>query len=414
MLHSDMATFRSYPTHQLHAPGSQESLASFGSSTATDATHSVMAASSDTNSQTTADTEVTSPTSPYKPSHNVSHAVQFPPASTGWRMRTPEDQTNASDAKSALASPMSVTTPVNGHKRMASGQMKYPQLHSPVDTSRQYARPSGRACSVGSTGSRASEAATNLKERLTYAMAKVQHGWEHHNIDQVEQLAAAAVSPRTVISPRSTTSRPLTSPRSTGLLPSRVLVDHFPAPFHEQIKSAPLPVSRSSSSSTSPPPKRRPVDSIIPHYSPPKQHQTLGPSARLVSPTSPSHRRTPSHPLSSPARAPTTPKADHRPATIRTQTQTAQAEQEAMSALLLMGSPGAFPPSSQSQQSSAAQSPRRSGGFATGAPRMALQYRSESGSSVSSSGYGGMYSQERQREMLRGRGEVLDQIEAET
>lgn len=207
-------------------------------------------------------------------------------------------------------------------------------------------------------------------------MAKVQHGWEHHNIDQVEQLAAAAISPRrTIISPRSARSRPVhTSPRSAGL-PARALVDQFSShriPFPDShSRSAPLPAS-SSEGSMSPPQKRRLNDA------PP----SLAPAARFVTPPSPHHRRS----ASSQQNDPTTPKATVR----RTQTQTAAAEQEAMSALLLMGSPSNSQPfvrrGSVSRQSSVTQSPRRHG-----------VGRSESWESG-----------------RRGRDEVLDRIEAES
>ncbi|GAM84661.1 hypothetical protein ANO11243_026600 [Dothideomycetidae sp. 11243] len=443
-----MATFRSYPTFPQNAPGSQESLGSISTA------RSVMAASSDTTSQATADTAATSPTSPSKPLHSAHFASKPPPpdlVQSGWRMRTPENQPHASGNRSAATSPMTVSTPLNGHKRMASGQIKYFEPRSPVDASRRPADASGRAVSVGSTGSRVSEvgighrgclvarpiltshqAATNLKERLTYAMAKVQHGWEHHNIDQVERLAAAAISPRTVISPRSASSRrqQLTSPRSAGF-PSRALVDQYPshdAPYQDhQIRSAPLPISRleraSSDESMSPPPKRQPIhDSVYSHQRQPSHTHSLAPAARLASPPTPPHHRSASQ---STTAQPTTPRADRKSATVRTQTQTAQAEQEAMDALLLMGSPsngGVFPRSSQHSLSSANQSPRRRQHVVPAPPRMALQYRSESGESIASSSAGSSFSSSSHRghsgavtaELLRQRAEVLDQIEAET
>ncbi|PNS21061.1 hypothetical protein CAC42_3398 [Sphaceloma murrayae] len=425
-----MATFRTYPHTQT---GSQESLGSYSSGTA-------LVASSNA-SQATADTGFTSPTSPRfaQPTHDdmlnassqQTHATdqaQRLPGQDKHRVKTPENQTDASRAHGAQQSPMSITTPVNGHKRMASGEVKSMGANS--YTSPAYASRAGmaRAGSVGSAGSKASEVAGTLKERLTYAMTKVQHGWEHHNIDQVERIAAAAaISPRTAISPRDYRRGVHASPRSAGF-PSRILTDQMPhhqTPYHDQqTKSAPLArpyVERASSDeSMSPPAKRRPTHDSAVSPSGIQHFHSLAPAPELVAPTSPyrRHARKPSNPQpsisSSPTqRVPTTPKGP-RPATLRTQTQTAAAEQEAMDALLLMGSPsnGAFPRGSQ--QSSAAQSPHRRT-FAPVAPRQALQYRSDSShdsvTSESSTGFGKAIGG--REEMLRLRGEMLERIEAE-
>ncbi|KAG8625973.1 hypothetical protein KVT40_006374 [Elsinoe batatas] len=420
---NDMATFRSYPHN---ASGSQESLASYTSGTAL--------ANSSNASQATADTDVTSPLQTENDSQNKmsdatsqnTHAMlqtQTDQAKSNGRLQTPENQADASREPSTNTSPMSMSTPLTGHKRMASGEIKSRDVNvytSPAHASRG---STARAGSVGSAGTKASEVAGTLKERLTYAMTKVQHGWEHHNIDQVERLAAAAaISPRTVISPRQYGRGIHASPRAAGF-PARILVDQIPphsAPYHDgQIKSAPLMRPRgdraSSDESMSPPTKRRiGHDSVVS----PMGRTALAPAADLPVPASP-HRQHARHgsqgqniPSSPSQRVPTTPKS-YRPATIRTQTQTKAAEQEAMDALLLMGSPsnGAFPRGSQ--QSSAAQSPNRRN-FAPSAPRQALQYRSESNDSITSGSSLGPRDPHRMADIMRQRGDMLDQIEAES
>ncbi|CAD0114695.1 unnamed protein product, partial [Aureobasidium uvarum] len=98
------------------------------------------------------------------------------------QVRTPED---ASQSQTS-----SINSPTR-HKRTASGLLKA------VDTPNDQ-RP--RAESVSSAGSKAGEVAAQLKTRLAYAMVKVQHGWEHRNINEVEQLAAA-LNPRMAASP---------------------------------------------------------------------------------------------------------------------------------------------------------------------------------------------------------------------
>ena len=241
-------------------------------------------------------------------------------------------------------------------------------------------------------------------------MAKVQHGWEHRSMAEVEQLAAASISPRAVLqSPRGGRSA-IVSPRSAvhhnsprdGHLP-RSRVPIYPTAGH-----AAIPMS--------PPPKRRSVTHGFPagpadHSSTvPNSHRArqpaLGPPAefggqkheRRVSfgqyhshyiPVASSNRE-PASPSSQP---PSTPKGSRRPASIRTSTQTAQAEQDAMDALLLMGSPsngGQFPRSSQ--QSSGQPSPRNARFAAVVGPRQALQYRSDSSESVSRSSEGALSS----------------------
>ncbi|KAH0427941.1 hypothetical protein KCU90_g7026, partial [Aureobasidium melanogenum] len=190
------------------------------------------------------------------------------------------------------------------HKRTASGLLKA------VDTPNEQ-RP--RAESVSSAGSKAGEVAAQLKTRLAYAMVKVQHGWEHRNINEVERLAAA-MHPRVAASP--------TAP------------------------SAPIDIR-------SPPSKRRSgagmVTWSLPDSSPAMNgHSQNAHMFRRPSASSP------------PAQVPSTPKS--RPPPVRSTMPTQQAEQDAMDALMLMGgSPGnggKFPASqsSSSQQTLHSQS----------------------------------------------------------
>jgi hypothetical protein len=226
------------------------------------------------------------------------------------QVRTPED---ASESQ-----PNSINSPTR-HKRTASGLLKA------VDTPND---PRPRAESVSSAGSKAGEVsscrvpgvastdsafqvAAQLKTRLAYAMVKVQHGWEHRNINEVEQLAAA-LRPRVAVSP--------------------------------PVSSAPIDI-------VSPPSKRRsgagmvswslPDSSPAVHGSSQKSHIFRRPSAS-----------------SPPAQVPSTPKS--RPPPVRSTMPTQQAEQDAMDALMLMGgSPGKggkFGSQSSSQQTLQSQS----------------------------------------------------------
>ena len=142
-------------------------------------------------------------------------------------------------------------------------------------------------------------------------MVKVQHGWEHRNINEVEQLAAA-LHPRVAASPQATT--------------------------------APIDIR-------SPPSKRRSGAGTVSWSLPDSSPDVNGSSQnnhifRRPSASSP------------PAQVPSTPKP--RPPPIRSTMPTQQAEQDAMDALMLMGgSPGKggkFFSQSSSQQTPLSQS----------------------------------------------------------
>ncbi|KAI4717408.1 Metallo-dependent hydrolase [Aureobasidium sp. EXF-10727] len=211
------------------------------------------------------------------------------------QVRTPED---ASQSQTS-----SISSPTR-HKRTASGILKAVDSHNDQ-------RP--RAESVSSAGSKAGEVAAQLKTRLAYAMVKVQHGWEHRNINEVEQLAAA-LNPRMAASP--------------------------PA------SSAPIDIR-------SPPSKRRSGAGMVTWSLP-----DTSPAMNGLSQNTHIFRR-PSV-SSPPAQVPSTPKS--RPPPVRSTMPTQQAEQDAMDALMLMGgSPGnggKFPASqsSSSQQTLHSQS----------------------------------------------------------
>ncbi|KAK6004364.1 hypothetical protein QM012_008226 [Aureobasidium pullulans] len=211
------------------------------------------------------------------------------------RVRTPE---HASQSQTD-----SIYSPTR-HKRTASGLLKA------VDTPNEQ-RP--RAESVSSAGSKAGEVAAQLKTRLAYAMVKVQHGWEHRNINEVERLAAA-MHPRMAASPTAS--------------------------------SAPIDIR-------SPPSKRRSGAGMVTWSLP-----DSSPAMNSLSHNTHTFRR-PSV-SSPPAQVPSTPKS--RPPPVRSTMPTQQAEQDAMDALLLMGgSPGnggKFPASqaSSSQQTLHSQS----------------------------------------------------------
>ena len=172
---------------QLSAPASQESFVSVQSSNGNGRTG--LQSSSSNVSQLTQYTDLTSPISNgqakgYGSQHAASTRHDIA------RRRTPEGANGTDDY--AVASPMSLTSPAstNGAKRTASGHVKNALSlpNTPLTAPSNNGHHRSRTDSISSTSSRAGELAANLKTRLGYAMHKVQNGWEHKDINEVEKL----------------------------------------------------------------------------------------------------------------------------------------------------------------------------------------------------------------------------------
>ncbi|KAI1267075.1 hypothetical protein F5Y18DRAFT_381455 [Xylariaceae sp. FL1019] len=88
---------------------------------------------------------------------------------------------------------------VNGgftRKRMADGLVKHTRHNSSTSPIRLgHSRNTSTVSVASTTGSRISELSAELKAKLSYAMVKVNHGWQSHSIDEVESLASQAASP---------------------------------------------------------------------------------------------------------------------------------------------------------------------------------------------------------------------------
>lgn len=353
---------------QLSAPASQESMLSvdsYGSSTGPR-----LQSSSSNLSQLTSYSDLTSPTT----SAPGSQAQDAGKNRGIARVRTPEERNGPGSGMDALASPMSISTPmsVNGTKRTASGHVKQPSVSTTPLTSTLGGRRS-RAESTSSAGSRAGELAANLKARLGYAMTKVQHGWEHKTFDEVEQLAAAEkAAKRHTMSHFDYAKRPVSAGLSNG--------------------TSRLSMYEANGDGIASPPSKRHSGSYAAHGQSYYQYQAgprlqpapdLRPTngARGYNRVHPSQHSVASSAMSPPRTPNTHPR---RPPVLRTDTQTAEAERDALQALFQLGSPHASQVSRQtnnaSQASSSQASPLRAE-FAT--PRRVTFARSESlGSSV--------------------------------
>lgn len=373
----------------LSAPASQESFVSLQSQGSS--IRAGLQSSSSNLSQITNYTDQTSPVSASSAAQKQAYGQEHTSAPTRVpRVKTPEnnDQNVRANGDYAFASPTSVASPmsVNGAKRTASGQVKTaPSLPStPMDAT--YTRRRSRAESMSSTGSRAGELAQTLKTRLGYAMAKVQHGWEHKNIAEVEQLAAQKIAPnRHSMSHVDYSKRPV----SAGLSNGTARMSMYEAYSHGALDGTTSPPSKRRSgtfASFVPSPRQHTLGSgMPPHLQPPADIRPTTANSRTYYYSAPSNQNGNYSSAMSPPRTPISGNP-RRPPTIRTDTQTAEAERDALQALFQLGSPRTSSQisrqtnnASQASQASSVQASPLRAEYAT--PRKVTFARSESSNS---------------------------------
>ncbi|KAL8314944.1 hypothetical protein RB593_008508 [Gaeumannomyces tritici] len=298
-----------------------------------------------------------------------------------------------------------LTSPVgpgSSRKRMADGAVKHTRdssSASPVFGGVSGGNGGGHSrnpssVSIASTaGSRIGELSAELKARLSYAMVKVNNGWQSHNIEQVETLASRAASPSSTAStlhgrqgssasPRlhSASSRGTDSTSPTAGGPAPLPSVHQRRQHHRSGSLASRPYATSA---MSPPPRLKPAPSLAPAVSIQPSRSVVHPrrnSNPAFTPTFLSHSghyaspRTPADassmngtPRQTTARTPLVDPILFSPhQNVR--------EQDAIESLLFMSSPGnsanmkhSFPPSSSQPVVST-----RTGATASGSQRTAL------------------------------------------
>ncbi|KAH8913049.1 hypothetical protein BR93DRAFT_872499 [Coniochaeta sp. PMI_546] len=264
-------------------------------------------------------------------------------------------------------------------KRMADGMVKSASegsTASPVPRG-GHSRNTSTVSVASTTGSRIGELSAELRTRLSYAMVKVNNGWQSHTIDQVETLASRAGSPTSSNSTIHFRQGASASPQlsssshrgSNNATPATGLQHQFTSRLSDPTNSA-WRDSRSHalSNASSSAPSKQPLSLAPPISIEPSQH--LGNPRRNTNP-----RHTPSLALHSNLGSPSTSTAPHTPGQpspypgsehqrtpvvdpmLFSPHQTPQQnvrEQDAMEALLFMSSPGnsanlkhTFPSSSQ-------------------------------------------------------------------
>ncbi|GAB7359115.1 hypothetical protein MBLNU230_g5184t1 [Neophaeotheca triangularis] len=393
----------------LSAPASQESFLSLQSNGSSLAQAALQETSSNSStSQLTQSTQYTDATSPIESAPSKSFASRH---LDHGRVRTPEappfqptrsyDNDNNNN-NPTLANPVTITSPasINGAKRTASGHVKTASLTSTPMTGPVSGQRRSRGESVSSTtSSRASEMAATLRTRLEYAMAKVQQGWENRSLAEVEQLAAQQASPRRhgmgyggeyghgaagrpVSSGLTNGAARLSMYESYGNRNGEVVASppnkRHSGPWGMAI-SPPLQYHRAPNNGEGGGPRLAPPADIRPqsqrqsrthhhdssYYShsntSTSNHTTTAPTTTSASVMSPP--RTPHFPSQHPHRQSQslTPAPAARPPTIRTETETAAAEREALAALYQLGSPRGSQQGSQFQSSGVSQREGREG-----------------------------------------------------
>ncbi|OIW32744.1 hypothetical protein CONLIGDRAFT_653287 [Coniochaeta ligniaria NRRL 30616] len=252
--------------------------------------------------------------------------------------------------------------PGQSRKRMADGMVKSASEGSSASPVIRggHSRNTSTVSVASTTGSRIGELSAELKTRLSYAMVKVNNGWQSHNIDQVEALASRTGSP---------TSRASASPQlsnsshrgSNNATPATGLQHQSTHVWQDPRSHAPSHVSSSAVSKQ--PASLAPPISIEPsqHSGNPRRNTnprhtpSLAPHSNLASPNINTAPRTPGQPspyLGSEHQR--TPVVDPMLFSPHQTPQQNVREQDAMEALLFMSSPGnsanlkhTFPSSSQ-------------------------------------------------------------------
>lgn len=360
----------------------------------------------------------------------------------------------------SAARPSTTIAPTAGLKRTADGQLKQAHSNSPPSPHvRGHSRTTSGVSNASATSSRIGEVrytfysllhvtniaqiSSELKARLSYAMVKVNNGWQSNSIDEVESMASQAGSPTSSTSTLHGRRNLITSPRaaianiqgqtssmssSSGTSapsgdfdlysrsdqPSRTYEsfwrDHstnLPSQRYTSHTSPPTPFSKS----LAPPADIRPASrrSGTPKFSRPPTIPGQGSNSSIHSPNPKTPNRGP-----------------HRETpTIQTPLQKTIQEQDAIETLMFMSSPGNsgnmkhnFPPPPSRNRGSPLQSPLRTE-FNTQDRRKAqgrkvgFEIEATSGSTGSSEAGGAEYRSRTSRMKApdaRGREEAIDRL----
>ncbi|CRK40238.1 hypothetical protein BN1708_008169 [Verticillium longisporum] len=154
-------------------------------------------------------------------------------------------------------------------KRTADGAVKDTNV-SPVRGG--HSRNTSAVSMVSTTASTIGDLSSDLKTRLSYAMVKLNHGWQSHSIDEVESMASQAASPTSSHSTLHGRYENSASPRTAMLAAARSgphsattsSSNPSPATYDTFWRDGTQPLSRRGHNSASPPGVAQPVLSLAP------------------------------------------------------------------------------------------------------------------------------------------------------
>ncbi|KXJ89078.1 hypothetical protein Micbo1qcDRAFT_137618 [Microdochium bolleyi] len=107
-------------------------------------------------------------------------------------------------------------------KRTADGAVKHTRHGSLVSPNKiSHSRNTSTVSMASTTGSRIGELSAELRAKLSYAMVKVNNGWQGHSIEEVESLASQVASPTSSTSTIHARNRASASPR-VPFAPSKI------------------------------------------------------------------------------------------------------------------------------------------------------------------------------------------------
>ncbi|KAI9671673.1 MAG: hypothetical protein M1831_003201 [Alyxoria varia] len=306
-------------------------------------------------------------------------------------------------SQSRVSTPSSVVSgsPTKGSKRTASGTVKnaVSNIAGPSPASKPHAGGHSRTTSLDSTTSTAGEMSAKLKARLSYAMVKLQNGWDpHQDQNHTNNHPMSPTSPASKLnSSLQISDAPLRAPNTNGIYPAHT---SDPTKHHTHthpLIPTPAPSLPSSNPHThaNPPATYAPWNQPTPH-TPHQQRPTQQPTRSLAPapdltpsrPTNPrrSHNFTPTGATTPPRLPPSsaalrTPKNSQHNNVPRTNMTPTPQEQDAVDTLLFMSSPAnsstfardrfnrgarhAFNNDNRNNGATSAQSSPRRGHFAT-------------------------------------------------
>ncbi|KAH8723630.1 hypothetical protein GQ44DRAFT_709819 [Phaeosphaeriaceae sp. PMI808] len=188
--------------HDLHLPNSQESIMSAVSSTFSPP--KLPSSSSNVSTSTTTETDITYPSAtnaiPTQSKATYAPIPTSPVHARGSSVRPTAAidivAANASQLGDTAASPRPLESPVTqGFKRSADGSVKGVEPAGKNPRAPSAAAHKRNKSMDTHSGGRIGELSAQLKTRLSYAMVKVQNGWEKQSLEELEEVHSQRGSP---------------------------------------------------------------------------------------------------------------------------------------------------------------------------------------------------------------------------